>query len=87
MSQISWHVPDAAEIDLAIRILKEIVEPELVEAEKLVTRDAELKMSSRDWATGFSKRCNVIRQVWVSAAGLTTPVPAEERGNPCSDAG
>ncbi|KAI0034951.1 hypothetical protein K488DRAFT_76958 [Vararia minispora EC-137] len=56
---VSWHVPDKAEIDFAIQIFKEVVEPALNDLEKLlgIKRDGV-------WRNDFCRYLNFVRMAF-----------------------
>jgi proteasome activator subunit 4 len=58
ISQVTWHVPNAEEIDFSLRIFKELTEPTLTLLDRLlepgVTRDAK-------WRNDFCRHLSFVR--------------------------
>jgi len=84
--QISWHTPTPEEIDLALRILREITESALQTSESLVEATS-TTLSSRDWGCEFTRHCTALKYAWLSIAGLATVDVAGDPGLDASDSG
>lgn len=81
-TQLSWHIPSDAEIDFAIKVIKELIEPTLKELGDM----QKVKVEQRDkiWTNDFCRKLELVTNVWRSQVNL---VKDEDRvwGNSLAD--
>ncbi|KAA1108304.1 hypothetical protein PGT21_007552 [Puccinia graminis f. sp. tritici] len=79
-AKIRWHVPSSEEIDFAIVILEEVVQPYMLEL------DEELQKSSlnHDEKCNFVKLCAVAKFVISGISAFVVIGSPDNPGNPCS---
>lgn len=77
-------MPTDDQVNFAIQLLQEIVQPATVELEGLVQAERPL---NKEWRNDFNRYTNLVRAGLAGVASLTAIVEPETRGEDISDQG
>jgi proteasome activator subunit 4 len=87
--KVEWHVPSEVEIDFALELLREMVDPALDVVEKLLAEPALASggKPSAEYINDFCRYLNIVRSAVASIPGLIWLPPPAEPGQKASDFG